>query len=134
MKYNHRKPSHRKLLAKDIIKICLGYGFWLRQGNKELTFIKRVGDYEITIYTSIEAETGEIRTVGADAIRVLVYQRNPEWDCRFSRTINRVGRFKKIGDRLAEAIRIGTWNAENPDKPRWNGGKRKQTKKNKVFS
>ena len=145
-KYNPKREDHRKWLAERIIKVILGYGYIIDFGSlaNELTFVRKVNDYEIRVYTSIDKATGACRHSGSDALRVLCLEPKKLFEPRFSRNIHRRGTFDSIASRLAEALRIANWNAENPDKPRWNGSAspkrrkngriQKKIKKNKLFS
>ena len=129
-KYNPRTQIHRAWLAKRIMKVCMGYGLLLSfdDGAEEYIFEKKVGKYTVKVYTSVDKRSGIMRFDGTDAIRVLCINNDtsPQYQeyrhqLRYNRNIHRRGTFDSIAKRLAESLRVANWNAENPDKPRWDG-------------
>jgi hypothetical protein len=124
-KYNPKNPQHRTWLAKRIIKVCMGYGLLLSfDVGEEYIFEKKVGEYTVRVYTSVDKRSGAVRFGGTDAIRVLCSNHANQWflhRLRYNRNIHRRGTFDTIAKRLAESLRVANWNAENPDKPRWDG-------------
>ena len=127
-KYNPRIKAHRKLLAENIIKACLSCGmiidFSQGEEQEELVFVKPIDDMKVYVYTSIDSCTKQARQVGHDGIRITAMYADghaASWPYRYSTNVNRTGHFKRISKRLVKAIRVATWNAENPNSPRWNG-------------
>ena len=140
-KYNPRTQIHRAWLAKRIMKVCMGYDLLLSfdDGAEEYIFEKKVGEYIVKVYTSVDKRSGSMRFDGTDAIRVLCIHSDGLWaqvgesQLRYNRNIHRRGTFDTIAKRLAESLRVANWNAENPDKPRWDGeAKPKRRQGNRI--
>ena len=74
-KYNPKWENHRQWLAERLIKVVIGYGYMLNFDNEfpEQIFIKKFPNGRaVKIFTSIDRRTSQVRTVGVDAVRVVV--------------------------------------------------------------
>ena len=128
-KYNPKRSDHRTWLAKRIMKVCMGYGLLLSfDVGEEYIFEKKVGEYTVRVYTSVDKRSGAVRFDGTDAIRVLCSSNDvsqqfhiPRHQLRYNRNIHRRGTFDSVAKRLADSLQVANWNAENPDEPRWDG-------------
>ena len=104
-KYAPLNRQHRKWLAENIIRICVGLGYVIDFDHNalEMVFKKSINENIVRVYTSVDKRTHMMRTVGQDAVRVAVVDARPVGI--FRRKINRAGEFKKIGDRVAKALK-----------------------------
>jgi hypothetical protein len=113
-KYKPTNEQHRKWLAENLIRICVGFGYVIDFDHcaVEMVFKKSINENIIRVYTSVDKRTHQMRMVGQDAVRVAVVDSNPSG--LFRRKINRAGEFKKIGDRLAKALKDAERRAARP--------------------
>ena len=113
-KYIPVNEQHRKWLAENVIRICVGFGYVIDFNHHaaEMVFKKTINENTIRVYTSIGRHSLQMRTVGQDAVRVAVVDSKPNG--LFRRKINRTGEFKKIGDRLAKALKDAERRAARP--------------------
>jgi len=114
-KYIPTDEQHRKWLAENLIRICVGFGYVIdfNFGNTgEMIFKKSINENIIRVYTSVDKRTSCMRISGTDAMRVAAVDGDAKGI--FRRKINRVGEFKKIGDRLAKALKDAERRARRP--------------------
>lgn len=113
-KYNPDWENHRQWLAERLIKVVIGYGYMLNFDNEfpEQIFIKKFPNGRaVKIFTSIDGRTSQVRTVGIDAVRVVVIEPDTPGDyqglsnCFYIRRINRAGTINSIATRLVRAIK-----------------------------
>lgn len=114
-KYIPTNEQHRKWLAENLIRICVGFGYVIDfdfPNTGEMIFKKSINKNIVRVYTSVDRGTQQMRTVGADAVRVAATDADVKGI--FRRKINRTGEFKKIGDRLAKALKDAERRAARP--------------------
>ena len=114
-KYVPTNHQHRKWLAENLIRICVGFGYVIdfNFGNTgEMIFKKSINENTIRVFTSVDKRTSRMRIAGTDAVRVAAV--DPTGVGLFRRKINRVGEFKNIGDRLAKALKDAERRAARP--------------------
>ena len=114
-KYIPTNDDHRKWLAENLIRICVGFGYVIdfNFGNTgEMIFKKSINENTIRVFTSVDKRTSRMRLAGTDAVRIAAV--DADGKAVFRRKINRVGEFKKMGDRLAKALKDAEKRARRP--------------------
>jgi len=113
-KYIPTDEQHRKWLAENLIRICVGFGYVIDFAvpTGEMIFKKSINGNTIRVFTSVDKRTSRMRLGGTDAVRITAV--DAEAKGIFRRKINRVGEFKKIGDRLAKALKDAEKRARRP--------------------
>jgi len=114
-KYIPTDEQHRKWLAENLIRICVGFGYVIDfnfNNTGEMIFKKSINENIIRVFTSVDKRTSRMRITGTDAVRVTAVDTRAKGI--FRRKINRVGEFKKIGDRLAKALKDAERRARRP--------------------
>jgi len=112
-KFNNQNDQHRSWLAQNILSMLNKWGFEIDQDRSKTSWefiVNRTDKFDptkrIVIFTSIDRTSGAVRSVGTDAIRVIVEKTNLDGEVRYApiRKVNRVGEFSAITSRIVESI------------------------------
>ena len=112
-KYAPLNRLHRKQLAENIIRMCVGFGYVIDFDCKEreMVFKKSINENTIRVYTSVDNRTHMMRTVGRDAVCVAVVDALSHL---FRRNLYPSGELRKIEVRVAKALKDAERRAARP--------------------
>ena len=116
-KYAPLNRLHRKQLAENIIRMCVGSGYVIDFDCKEreMVFKKSINENTIRVYTSVDKRTHMMRTVGRDAVRVAVVAVAVSATVGiFRRNLYPSGELRKIEIRVAKALKDAERRAARP--------------------
>ena len=111
MRYNHSNLGHRFLLGATIISRLEDHKFLEEEdpktGEVVMTRDSSSGAFRIVVYTTINKKDRMTRSIGKDAIRVILLKDNGRFVNPVEKTIKvlRVGDVNHIADRIIEAVR-----------------------------
>jgi len=114
MRYDHNNLGHRFLLGANIISALEDLKFSetvLDERNREVTMVRLsvCGNYKIVVFTTVNITDRMTRSIGKDAIRVLLLKKKGETEV-FSpvsknKRVFRVGKIEAIKERVVASVR-----------------------------
>lgn len=111
MRYNHSNLGHRFLLGATIVSRLEDHKFSeeedVKSGEIVMARDSSSGTFKIMVYTTINKTDRMTRSIGRDAIRVVLLRKDGRIVTPVEKTIKilRVGDINQIADRTLDAVR-----------------------------
>ena len=111
MRYDHNNLGHRFLLGAAIISILEDHKFSEEddENSGEVTMVRlsEKGDFKIVVYTTVNKTDRMTRSIGRDAIRVVLLRQVGRTYSPVEKAIKilRVGKINDIAQRVIDAVR-----------------------------